>query len=102
MALNIIIPPEVLARLLVNFFFIWQESSLPYLGVHLSSFLLQLYHSHFPTMYKGLEEEFTKQVVFHLPWLGQLKMLKITILAKLLDLFRSLLIAICCSNLMQL
>lgn len=73
-----------------HFPFSWSSSSLPYLGVHLTSKILLLHHHNYPPMLKRLSEDLSQWPLYKMSWLGRVNAVKMTLLPRILYLFCSL------------
>lgn len=93
-ALNISLQPSLVTQLKESFHFSWSESSLRYLGINLTPKFEQLYQANYPLIYKKLELDLKQWSPHQLSWLGRINSVKMTLLPRLLYIFRSLPIAI--------
>lgn len=93
-ALNVSLPQSVVDHLKPAFKFKWSDSSIRYLGINLTPKIQLLYQANFPPMFHKLESDFKTWSSFQLSWLGRINSIKMTLLPRLLYLFRSLPIAI--------
>lgn len=73
-----------------HFPFTWCDSSLPYLGVFLSAKLERLYHHNYPPMLKKLSDYLAHWARYKMSWIGRINSVKMTLLPRILYLFRSL------------
>lgn len=86
-ALNISLSSDTVALLRKFFKFEWSESSIKYLGINLTAKTEALYARNYPPMYHKLESDHISWSKNNLSWVGRIKM---TLLPRLLYLFRSL------------
>lgn len=89
-ALNISLKPEMVTSLKISFKFEWSNSSIKYLGITLTAKIKHLYSSNFPLMYQKLDSDLKNWAQGELSWLGRIHFIKMTLLPRLLYLFRSL------------
>lgn len=80
-----------MALLKESFHFSWSESSIRYLGINLTPKFEQLYSVNYPPIYRKLETDLKLWSHHELPsWLSKINSVKMTLLPRLLYLFRSL------------
>ncbi|PIO28457.1 hypothetical protein AB205_0192880 [Aquarana catesbeiana] len=72
------------------FDFKWSDSSIDYLGIKLTAKTEQLYSANFPPTYRKLEADLGNWTKGEVPWLGRIHAIKMTLLPRLLYLFRAL------------
>lgn len=89
-ALNISLQPAEVDRLKPSFKFKWSDSSIRYLGINLTPKFEQLYQANFPPMFCKLESDLLSWSRYNISWLGRVHSTKMTLLPRLLYLFRSL------------
>lgn len=89
MALNVNLPEHLGARLKEQFRFVWSDRVIPYLRINLNASIDHLYRANFPPIYRKLEEDLTGTKL-GLSWLGRVNSVKMTLLPRILYLFRSL------------
>lgn len=70
--------------------FTWNEKSIPYLGINLSAPLLDLFSLNYPSILKCISNLLKSWSHLPLSWFGRINAIKMTILAKILYLFRVL------------
>lgn len=90
MVLNANIPKATFERVCNPLPFLWQDGVLPYLVVSLSASYLTLYLVNYPPLFQRLGEILSNRALFDSSWLSKTHTVKITILPKLLNFFRSL------------
>lgn len=90
LALNINLPASMVTQLKDNFQFQWTEKELPYLGINLTDSVDRLYAANFPPMFRKLGNDLTRWDHLGLSWLGTVNSVKMTLLPRILYLFRSL------------
>lgn len=89
-ALNTSTPRNIVDRLKDHFPFSWNPTSIPYLGINLTSRIDQLYKYNYPPMFKKLTEDLIQWSLYKMSWLGRINSVKMTLLPRILYLFRSL------------
>uniref|UniRef100_A0A803K359 Reverse transcriptase domain-containing protein n=1 Tax=Xenopus tropicalis TaxID=8364 RepID=A0A803K359_XENTR len=89
-ALNINLPPEQLKLLSINFEFQWCKKYITVLGIRFTAQYDQLYQANYPYMYKKLQKMLEDWGKYHISWIGRINAVKMTLLPKLLYLFRLL------------
>lgn len=70
--------------------FTWADKSIPYLGIHLTASYLDLFSANYPPMVKNITNMLKSWNHLPLSWFGKINTIKMTILPKLLYLFRVL------------
>lgn len=85
-----ITPPTLVDRLRDHFSFAWDNKSIPYLGINLASSIDQLYGINYPPLIKKLSTDLSHWSSLGLSWLGRIHAIKMTLLSRILYLFRSL------------
>lgn len=93
-ALNVSLPSSLVSRLQDSFRFSWSESCIRHLGVNLTPKFEQLYQANYPPIDKKLEYDLKQWSPHHISWLGKINSVKMTLLPRLLYIFRALPIAI--------
>lgn len=88
-ALNISLPPTILAQVQANFPFHWGFKGFSYLGVTIPSNLLRLYTLNYLTLLTQLRKELDTWNISPLLWFGRINTLKMDTLPKLLYLFQT-------------
>lgn len=101
-ALPVGFSPAKLETLKKSFSFIWARSSLSYLGVKLPGNYNSLFDHNFPPMISNLKQLLKTWSPHRIPFLGKITAIKMTILPKLLYLFRALPVKISKSYLLKL
>lgn len=89
-ALNISVSPDLLKRLQTSFSFTWSTKYIPYLGINLTPRFDLLFYNNYPPLFKKLEADMSAWSKHDLSWLGRVNSIKMTLLPRLLYLFRSL------------
>lgn len=89
-ALNVSVPPGLLSKLTSNFNFSWAPGAIRYLGINLMSDISNLFKANYPPMIYKCRGELEKWSRCGLSWLGRVHAVKMTLLPRLLYLFRSL------------
>uniref|UniRef100_A0A803KAU1 Reverse transcriptase domain-containing protein n=1 Tax=Xenopus tropicalis TaxID=8364 RepID=A0A803KAU1_XENTR len=89
-ALNINLPPDQLKLLTLNFEFQWCKKYITILGIRFTAIYNQLYQTNYPYMYKKLQKMLEDWSKYHISWIGRIIAVKMTLLPKLLYLFRLL------------
>ena len=90
LALNISLSHTELSAAKVGLPFEWPVKSIPYLGVHLTADVSNLYSCNYPALLKQLTNLMKSWTQLPLSWFGRVSAIKMTILPKLLYLFRVL------------
>lgn len=93
-ALNVSLSQTELKLLQSNFPFLWSNSSIPYLGINLTSNPTHLFQSNYLPMLNHLSSLLNTWQPLCVSWLGRITAVKMSLLPKLLYLSRMLLIAI--------
>lgn len=93
-ALNISLKLDTVTTLQSTFEFRWSDSSIDHLGIKLTAKIEQLYSANFPPIYHKPEVNLGNYAKGELSWLGRIHSIKMTLLPRLLYLFRALLINI--------
>ena len=89
-ALNVSLPQSQVDNLKSQFPFSWNSTSIPYLGINLTSQTELLHKHNYPPMVKKLMTDLHQWSLYNLSWLGRVNAAKMTLLPKILYLFRSL------------
>lgn len=89
-ALNISVPAGLLFQLASNFDFPWAQKSVRYLGVNLTADIDNLFKANYIPMLGKCRVEINKWSKCGLSWMGKVHAVKMTLLPRLLYLFRSL------------
>lgn len=79
-ALNVSVPPEVVAQLKHNFAFTWATDSIPYLGISLSYNISKLFQANYPPMIRKCDEDLVGWSKYGLSWLSRINAVKMTLL----------------------
>lgn len=93
-ALNVSLPQTDFELLRQNYSFNWSTTSIPYLGIKLTSDPLNLFHSNYLPMLTQLSSLLNSWQPLCVSWLGRVAAVKMSLLPKLLYLYRVLPIAI--------
>lgn len=89
-ALNITVLADLLSQLTRNFDFSWSPTAIPYLGIQLTPDIGCLFKANYPLMAQNSRRELERWARCGLSWLGRVHAIKMTLLPRLLYLFRSL------------
>lgn len=89
-ALNISVPTSILSKLASTFDFPWAQKSIRYLGVNLTVDIRNLFKANYLPMLSKCRGELDKWAKCGPSWLGRVHAVKMTLLPRLLYLFRSL------------
>lgn len=90
MALNISVPDNRVNQLKQHFPFPWAKDSISYLGIILPSKVDRLFAANYPQIFKKLKECLGAWSKFGLFWLSRVNAVKMTLMLRILYLFRSL------------
>lgn len=90
LVLGLALPPGVQRRLKSAFPYTWQDTSLPYLGIHLPKKLSQLVNANFPTLLKSVRADIDRISKVENTWWGRIVLYKMLILPKILYAFWTL------------
>lgn len=90
LALNISLSNIELTSAKISLPFTWSNRSIPYLGIHLTASLADLFSVNYPPILKQLSNLMKSWSHLPLSWFGRINAVKMTILPKLLYLFRVL------------
>lgn len=93
-ALNVSLPNEELSHIQAHFPFQWATPYLPYLGIKLTSPLAHLYRTNYLPMFSHFTSLMGTWHPLCVSWLGRITAVKMTLLPKILYLFRVLSISI--------
>uniref|UniRef100_A0A8C5MIE2 Reverse transcriptase domain-containing protein n=1 Tax=Leptobrachium leishanense TaxID=445787 RepID=A0A8C5MIE2_9ANUR len=88
--LNISVSPALKASIRAAFPFHWCDSSLKYLGVHLTPDPSALYATNFLPLLKVLKSDMTRWAHPHITWFGRLSVIKMNVLPRILYLLQTL------------
>lgn len=89
-ALNVSLQYTLILLLKNSFKFEWSTLSIRYLGLNLTPKDEQLYQANYPPIYRKLESDLRNRVSYKMTWMGRINSVKMTLLPRLLYLFRSL------------
>ena len=89
-ALNVSLPHSTVFLLQQSFKFEWCPSSIKYLGISLTACTESLYTNNYPPLYRKLTADMNNWAKYELSWLGRINSIKMTLLPRILYLFRSL------------
>lgn len=89
-ALNITVPPDLLTQISNNFDFTWATSEMPYLGNKIIPDIESLFKANFPPILQRCRGDLGRWARCDLSWLGRVYAVKMTLLPRVLYLFRSL------------
>lgn len=89
-ALNISLSPDLQKQLQDSLPFTWSTTHLPYLGISLTANPADLYSANYPPMLTQLSTLLRKWSSLPLAWMGRITVVKMSILPKILYLFRVL------------
>lgn len=89
-ALNVSLQLSVMAQLKHSFRFEWSDSSICFIGINLSPKIECLYQANYQPMHRKLESDLLSWAQYKLSWVGRINSVKMTLLPRLLYLFRSL------------
>lgn len=89
-ALNISLKSHVVSSLQNAFEFRWSDTFIDYLGIKLTAKTELLYSANFPHTYRKLETDLGNWAKGGISWLGRIHAVKMTLLPRLLYLFRAL------------
>lgn len=93
LAMNVSLQTNTVSLLQKSFQFDWNEISIKYLGINITplQYLYKtLYNNNYPPMFHKLELDLKAWSKHNLSWKGRINSIKMTLLPKLLYLFRSL------------
>uniref|UniRef100_A0A803J9X8 Reverse transcriptase domain-containing protein n=1 Tax=Xenopus tropicalis TaxID=8364 RepID=A0A803J9X8_XENTR len=89
-ALPIWVPNHTLVKLKSLYKFEWQQSSIKYLGIHVSFSVKNLYKDNFAPMFSKFQKLTQDWMYKDISWLGRLAAIKCNLLPKILYLFRTI------------
>lgn len=89
-ALNVSLPSSMVSQLQETYEFSWSNSSIKYLGINITPKIKNLYQANYPPMYRKLEADLKTWESHNIAWIGRINSVKMTLLPRLLYLFRSL------------
>ena len=98
-ALNVSLTESTVSLLKERYRFKWDASYIKYLGINLTPNIQNLYLANYPPMYRKLEKDLKDWGTQNIGWIGRINSVKMTLLPRLLYLFRSLPIPIIKSQL---
>lgn len=90
LALNISLSNLELSSAKIGLPFQWTDKSIPFLGIQFTSSLSELFTANYPQILKNLSNMMNSWSHLPISWLGRINAIKMTLLPKLLYLFRVL------------
>lgn len=93
-ALNVSLQTHIVQALQQSYPFKWQKETMSYLGIFLTPTLTTLYKHNYPPLFRKILEDIKKWSNNPPSWFGRLCSIKMTVLPKVLYLFRTLPIAV--------
>uniref|UniRef100_A0A803K0Y7 Reverse transcriptase domain-containing protein n=1 Tax=Xenopus tropicalis TaxID=8364 RepID=A0A803K0Y7_XENTR len=81
--------PE-LKLLQLNFDYKWEKDAITYLGINLTSSYQTLYSANYPKLIEKLKRDLITWHTYHLSWFGRIAAVRMTLLPRILYLFRTL------------
>uniref|UniRef100_A0A803J749 Reverse transcriptase domain-containing protein n=1 Tax=Xenopus tropicalis TaxID=8364 RepID=A0A803J749_XENTR len=89
-ALPLQMPSSEIKLLQLNFDYKWEKETITYLGINLTSAYQTLYNANYPKLLDKLKKDLTIWHTYHLSWFGRIAAVKMTLLPRILYLFRTL------------
>ena len=89
-ALNVSLPPDILQQAKISLPFTWSATHLSYLGIVLTPDLKDILSTNYPPLLRKISNYLKQWSTLPLSWLGKINVIKMTILPKMLYLFRVL------------
>ena len=93
-ALNISLPSHTLQQAQTSLPFSWSTSHLTYLGITITPNLTEFFSANFPPLLKQITNLLKQWSSLPISWIGKINIIKMTILPKILYLFRVLPISV--------
>lgn len=92
--LDFAVPPFLRSKIQSDFPYVWQDHSIPYLGIHLTRQSSQLIAANFPLLIKNTQADLDRIAKVDNSWMGRIVIYKMIIFPKILYVLRALPISI--------
>lgn len=89
-ALNVSLPPQTLQQAQTSLPFTWSTSHLTYLGITLTPNLSDIFSANYPPLLRKITNFLKQWSSLPISWIGKINVIKMTVLPKMLYLFRVL------------